>query len=75
MPRIPRSLHLGHVATMPKVLIGSGPIRNQPGPFRDLLIAAGFTPVDWPGHLPLSADDYRAVISEVEAIVAGGEPY
>ena len=55
---------------MPNDLIGSGPIRNQPGPFRDLLLAAGMTPVDWPGQLPLSAADYCAVLPEIDAIIA-----
>lgn len=59
---------------MPNVLIGSGPIRNQPGPFRDLLVAAGFTPVDWPGMLPLSREEYLRVIPDIDAVVAGGEP-
>ncbi|MDB5352936.1 MAG: lactate dehydrogenase-like oxidoreductase [Planctomycetota bacterium] len=59
---------------MPNVLIGSGPIRNQPGPFRDRLIAAGLTPVDMPGHLPLSGADYRTILPEIDAVLAGGEP-
>lgn len=59
---------------MPNVLIGSGPIRNKPGPFRDLLVAAGFTPVDWPGCLPLSAEEYKRVIPDIDAVLAGGEP-
>src|SRR5690349_15438391 len=59
---------------MPNVLIGSGPIRNQPGPFRDLLVANGFPPGDWPGQLPLSGEEYRSILPEIDAIVAGGEP-
>ena len=59
---------------MPNVLIGSGPIRNQPGAFREILKAGGFTPVDWPGQRPLSIDDYRAVLPETVAVIAGGEP-
>ena len=59
---------------MPNVLIGSGPIRNQPGPFRDLLTASGFTPVDWPGSAALSDAEYRQVLPEIDAIIAGGEP-
>ena len=59
---------------MPNVLIGSGPIRNRPGPFRDLLASAGFTTVDWPGALPLSDADYRQVLPGIDAIIAGGEP-
>ena len=59
---------------MPNVLIGSGPIRNQPGPFRDLLHAAGFTTVDPPGMLPLSDAEYRQYLPDVDAMVAGGEP-
>ena len=59
---------------MPTVQTGARPIPKRPGPFRDLLTAAGFTPVDWPGHLPLSADEYRAVLPDIDAIIAGGEP-
>ena len=59
---------------MPKVLIGSGPIRNAPGPFRDLLVASGFTPVDWPGSLPISGDEYRRLLPDIDAVIAGGEP-
>ena len=59
---------------MPNVLIGSGPIRNLPGNFRDLLMQEGFTPVDWPGQFPLTLEDYRTVLPEIDAIIAGGEP-
>lgn len=59
---------------MPNVLIGSGPIRNQPGPFRDLLLAAGFTAIDPPGMLPLSDAEYRRYLPDTDAVLAGGEP-
>src|SRR5205807_1029764 len=35
---------------------------------------AGMTPVDWPGQLPLSADEYRTILPGIDAIIAGGEP-
>ncbi len=60
---------------MPNVLIGSGPIRNLPGPFRDILTAAGLTPVDWPGQHPISLDEYRTALPEIDAVIAGGEPF
>lgn len=59
---------------MPKVLIGSYPIRNQPGPFRDLLLAAGMTPVDPPVDGPMTEALYREYLPDVEAVLAGGEP-
>ena len=59
---------------MLNVLIGSGPIRNMPGPFRDLLTSNGFTPVDWPGFLPLSAEEYKRLLPDIDAVIAGGEP-
>ena len=58
---------------MPNVLIGSSPLRNRPGPFRDLLERAGFTPIDVEGMHTLSEADLRATLPQAEAIVAGGE--
>ncbi|MEO6810173.1 MAG: phosphoglycerate dehydrogenase, partial [Isosphaeraceae bacterium] len=59
---------------MPTVLIGSGPLRNRPGPYRDLLVDAGFTPIDVEGTHTLTEAELRAVLPGADAIVAGGEP-
>ncbi len=59
---------------MPTVLIGSGPIRNEPGTFRTLLEAAGFTTIDPPGHGPLTQEQLLADLPKADAILAGGEP-
>ena len=58
---------------MPKVLIGSGPIRHQPGPFRELLHGADFRTIDPPAGEELSEDLLRRMLPECEAIIAGGE--
>lgn len=60
---------------MPTVLIGAGPIRNQPGRFRDLLVEAGFELIEPPGHDPLSIDQLLEYLPQVDAAVAGGEPH
>ncbi len=62
------------MCVMPTVLIGSGPLRNQPGRFRELLVQAGFETIDPPGDGTLTEADLRAQLPKVEAIVAGGEP-
>lgn len=59
---------------MPKVLIGAGPIRNEPGPFRDLLTANGLEPLDPPGTGGLTEAELGRWLPESAAIVAGGEP-
>lgn len=56
---------------MPTALIGSTPIRRHPGRFREILEAAGFTPIDPPGLGPITIDDVRGA----DAIIAGGEPF
>jgi phosphoglycerate dehydrogenase-like enzyme len=58
---------------MPRVLIASYPIRNQPGPFRDLLTGAGLTPVEIEGEGALREDQLREALPTVEAVLAGGE--
>ena len=55
---------------MPTALIGSTPIRRHPGRFREILEAAGFTPIDPPGLGPATVDDFRGI----DAVIAGGEP-
>jgi phosphoglycerate dehydrogenase-like enzyme len=58
---------------MPTVLIGPGPLRNQPGPFREILTAAGFRCIDPPGDHTLSEQEVRAALPEADAFIAGGE--
>ena len=58
---------------MPNVLIAPVPLRNQPGPYRDALVAAGFTPIDLVGGDPLSPSDLIPVLPDVDAVLAGGE--
>ncbi len=58
---------------MPSVLIGAGPIRNQPGEFRDRLVAAGFRPIDLPGLAPLTEAQFLEYLPQCDAIIAGGE--
>ncbi len=59
---------------MPNALIGSGPLRNQPGRFRDILHEAGFETLDPPGSGALSESELREYLPRCSAIVAGGEP-
>jgi D-3-phosphoglycerate dehydrogenase len=58
---------------MPSVLIGSEPIRSQPGTYRTLLEAAGFTVVDPPFWGMLRMPDLLEWLPGCEAIIAGGE--
>jgi D-3-phosphoglycerate dehydrogenase / 2-oxoglutarate reductase len=59
---------------MPKVLIAPAPLRNEPGTFRDMLVAAGFTPLDPPGkHPTLTEGELRRYLPEIDAMIAGGE--
>jgi phosphoglycerate dehydrogenase-like enzyme len=58
---------------MPTVLIGPGPLRNQPGPFREILTAAGFRCIDPPGEHTLSEREVRAALPQADAFIAGGE--
>jgi phosphoglycerate dehydrogenase-like enzyme len=58
---------------MPNILIGAGTLRNQPGPFRDMLKSAGFRCIDPPGDHMLTGDELRAVLPETDAILAGSE--
>lgn len=60
---------------MPNVLIAPVPLRNQPGPFRDALVEAGFTPIDLVGADPLSEEDLIPVLPEIDAAIAGGEVF
>ena len=59
---------------MPTVLIAPGPLRGQPGPFREVLRAAGFDHfIDPAGSDTLSESQLRAVLAGVDAMLVGGE--
>lgn len=58
---------------MPNVLIGPSPLRHQPGPFRDLLVASGFTPIDPEGNNTLNEAQIHRYLPEADAMLAGGE--
>lgn len=59
---------------MPNVLIMPTPLRHRPGKYREVLADAGFTPFDPPGFHRLMENDLVEAVSEVEAILAGGDP-
>jgi phosphoglycerate dehydrogenase-like enzyme len=58
---------------MPTVLIAPAPLRHQPGPYRDLLVAAGFVPIDPEGDNTLGEAQLRAYLPHADAMLAGGE--
>ncbi len=58
---------------MPTVLITSGPLRGQPGPFREILTAAGFECLDPEGPYTMSEGELFAILPRVDAMIAGGE--
>src|SRR4051812_14871899 len=58
---------------MPTVLIAPSPLRNQEGPFREILRAAGFRFLDPDGDHTLTESDLRANLPEADAMIAGGE--
>lgn len=58
---------------MPTVLIGSNTLRNQPGPFREILQRAGFDFIDPLGDHTLTEDDLRGALPGADAMLAGGE--
>src|SRR5690348_754270 len=58
---------------MPTVLIGSEPIRHQPGPFRTLLEGAGFDVLDPEAEGKLTEADLLRWLPLSDAIIAGGE--
>src|SRR5262249_35718019 len=76
-PLHPRSSVLGpsihRSSTMPNVLITPSPLRNQPGRWREILEAAGFTPIDAVGHHTLTEAELRPLLPDADAILAGGE--
>jgi hypothetical protein len=60
---------------MPTALIGPEPIRRQPGPYRDILEAAGFSLVYPEGDGTLTPDQLRALLPDADVVMAGGERY
>jgi D-3-phosphoglycerate dehydrogenase / 2-oxoglutarate reductase len=58
---------------MLNVLIGPAPLRHTPGPYRDLLTSAGFTPIDLEGSHNLSEGELRKALPHTDAMIAGGE--
>ena len=58
---------------MPTVLIGAEPIRDQPGPFRTILEAAGFRVLDPPTRTKLTEADLLEWLPRCDSIIAGGE--
>ena len=58
---------------MPTVLIGSEPIRQQPGPFRTLLESSGFRVVDPIAPTKLTEAELLEWLPDCDAIIAGGE--
>jgi D-3-phosphoglycerate dehydrogenase len=59
---------------MPTVLIGPGPLRGQPGPFRDILKAAGFDDfIEFSGDSTLTEAELRESLPQSDAMLAGGE--
>jgi phosphoglycerate dehydrogenase-like enzyme len=58
---------------MPNVLVAPYLLRNQPGPFRDVLLDAGFTLIDPEGDFALTEAELRHYLPETDAILAGGE--
>ena len=59
---------------MPNVLIMPTPLRHRPGKYREILTAAGLTPLDPPGYHRLSEADLVEAMPEVDALLAGGDP-
>jgi len=59
---------------MPTVLIAPAPLRNQEGPFREILRAAGFDHfIDFDGENTLTEAQLVAVLPRCDAMLAGGE--
>lgn len=58
---------------MPSVLVGPHLLRNQPGPFRTILTAAGFEVIDPVGDPALTEPQLREYLPRADALLAGGE--
>ena len=60
---------------MPTVLIAPGTLRGKPGPFREILRAAGFDEfLDPVGEHTLTEAELRLVLPGADAMLAGSEP-
>jgi phosphoglycerate dehydrogenase-like enzyme len=60
---------------MPTVLIGPQSLRDQNGPYREILLAAGFDEfIEPPGGPQLTDDQLRAGLPGADAMIAGAEP-
>jgi phosphoglycerate dehydrogenase-like enzyme len=60
---------------MPTVLIGSGPLRREPGRFREILQVAGFDTIEPAGSGQVGDAELREALPLCDAAVAGGEAY
>lgn len=58
---------------MPNVLIGPSHLRHAPGPFREILEAAGFAVIDPTGAPALNEEELLRYLPETDALLAGGE--
>ncbi len=58
---------------MPSILIGPYLLRNQPGPFRTILSAAGFEVIDPEGDFALTHEQLQSYLPRADAMLAGGE--
>src|SRR5438067_1376627 len=59
---------------MPNILIMPTPLRHRPGRYREILDAAGYTPIDPPGTGKLSEDDLLSTLPNSDALLAWGAP-
>ena len=55
---------------MPTVLVSPGPLRNQTGPFREILKSAGFDCIDPAGDHTLTEAELREFLPRADAIHA-----
>jgi D-3-phosphoglycerate dehydrogenase / 2-oxoglutarate reductase len=58
---------------MPSILIGPYLLRNQPGPFRKILLDAGFELIDPEGDFALTHEQMQSYLPKADAMLAGGE--
>ncbi len=58
---------------MPTVLISPEPLRHQPGPFREVLEAAGFDCIEIPPGPTTTEAQLRETLPQVDAMLAGSE--
>ena len=58
---------------MPTVLISPEPLRHQPGPFREVLEAAGFECIEVPPGPTTTEAQLREFLPRVDAMLAGSE--